>query len=337
MAGSAIKTKNAPLRCHNETFIPDFYLRVTFENRTMSCQSRMSVLVNGTSPGPTIHLMPGKTSWVRVCNDMDIYNTTMIMMALLLKGVRTDASWHWHGLSQRTATFSDGSPFSQWPLAPHRCFDYEIHPEVDDSGTCFYHSHVGFLAMTTAGPLIVEDAEKPPYKYSEEKIVFLQDYYNKTDSVIEHGLTATPFMWSGETNAVLVNGAGVAIGEMAGKNGCEMPVIDVEPGKTYRLRFVGALAISMVSFGIEGHEEMEVIAVDGHYTKAHHTPYMQISPGQRFDALLHTKDSPELVGNPEFIIQLTTNDRPSTYTGFGILRYSNASQSINTFPAVSPL
>jgi L-ascorbate oxidase len=66
------------LHKHDGSFVPDFYLSVTYENHTVACQHRMSVLVNGTSPGPTIHLTPGKTSWVRVCNDMDMYNTTMV-------------------------------------------------------------------------------------------------------------------------------------------------------------------------------------------------------------------------------------------------------------------
>ncbi|KAF9696447.1 hypothetical protein EKO04_005710 [Ascochyta lentis] len=309
------------LHDHDGSFTPDFYLRVTYENHTVACQHRMSVLVNGTSPGPPLRLPPGKTSWVRVCNDMDTYNTTM----------------HWHGLSQRTAPFSDGSPVSQWPIAPHQCFDYEIHPDFNDSGTYFYHSHVGFQAISAAGPLIIEDFGLPPYEYDEERIVFLQDYYNKTDDAIEQGLVATPFVWSGEVNAVLVNGVGVAIGETAGEGGCELPVIDVEPGKTYRLRFVGALAISMVSFGIEGHAKMHVIGADGKYTKRHRVKHMQVTSGQRFDVLLQTKTVEKLDGKTDWTIQFETKDRPKVYTGFGVLRYSNAAPSITSAPSVAPL
>jgi hypothetical protein len=66
------------LHKHDGSFHPEFYLSVTYENHTVACQHRMSVLVNGTSPGPTLRLTPGKTSWVRVCNNMDTYNTTMV-------------------------------------------------------------------------------------------------------------------------------------------------------------------------------------------------------------------------------------------------------------------
>lgn len=71
-------TNATRLHCHDATFTPDFYLSITYENYNVACQQRMSVLVNGTSPGPTLRLAPGKTSWVRVCNDMDAYNTTIV-------------------------------------------------------------------------------------------------------------------------------------------------------------------------------------------------------------------------------------------------------------------
>ena len=38
--------------------------------------------------------------------------------------------------------------------------------------------------------------------------------------------------------------------------------IDVEPGKTYRLRFIGSTALSFVSLAIEGHD-LQVIEADG--------------------------------------------------------------------------
>jgi hypothetical protein len=66
------------LHTHDGGFTPDFYLSVTYENHTVACQHRMSALVNGTSPGPPLRLPPGKTSWVRVCNDMEEFNTTMV-------------------------------------------------------------------------------------------------------------------------------------------------------------------------------------------------------------------------------------------------------------------
>lgn len=311
-------------RQHGADFHPDIVLRASYQNISVGCMSRASVVINGTSPGPGLRLRPGKTSWIRVYNDMDSFNLTM----------------HWHGLSQRVAPFSDGTPtVSQWPIPPLHFFDYEVHPLNTESGTYFYHSHVGFQAVSAAGPLVVEDSGRPPYEYDDERFVFLTDYFNKTDTVIEEGLVATPFTWSGETNAVLINGVGVSIGAMAGIGQCRLPVIDVEPGKIYRLRFVSSTAISMTQIGIVGHDNFTIISADGSYTRPHTVPqkYMQISPGQRFDVLFQTKTSHELGAQTDFLIQFETKDRPSVYRGYGVLRYFQNVTQITKAPSSPPL
>ncbi|TQN67917.1 Multicopper oxidase aurL2 [Colletotrichum shisoi] len=309
-------------KAHGHSFVPDHVLRLTYENVSIACQTRPSALINGTLLGPTLRLKPGQRSWIRVYNDMKDHNATI----------------HWHGLSMRMAPFSDGSPSAtQWPIPPYCFFDYEVYPLQSESGTYFYHSHVGFQAMTASGPLIIEDVAEPPYAYDEERIVFLTDYFNKTDSRIEKDLVATPFTWTGETSAVLINGVGVAVGETAGNGTCELPVIDVEPGKTYRMRFIGATALSMVQMSIVGHDNFTIIEADGHYTKPHTETFMQLSSGQRFDAIFKAKTEEELNGTTDYLIQLETKDRPQVYHGYGVLRYSKAEPQITTAPAAPPV
>jgi L-ascorbate oxidase len=307
---------------HDATFVPDHILRVSYSSIPIACQTRESVLVNGTSPGPELRLAPGKTSWIRVYNDMTDYNFTM----------------HWHGLSQRTAIFSDGTPqASQWPIAPLHFFDYEVHSEPDDAGSYFYHSHVGFQAGSAYGPLIVEDDGPPPYAYDVERIVQFADYFNRSDTSIEAGLTASSFVWSGETNAVLLNGVGVAIGEEAGSGECRLPTINVEAGKTYRWRFIGSTALSMVQFGIVDHANLTIVAADGRYTKPYAESFIQVASGQRFDVIFKAKSEEELNGQTEFVIQYETKDRPAVYRGYATLQYSSAKPTITTGPVSPPI
>lgn len=190
---------------------------------------------------------------------------------------------------------------------------------------------------TASGPLIVEDIGEPPYAYDEELVVLVGDYFNKTDTEIENGLVANPFVWSGETNAVLINGVGVAIGEEAGSGDCSLPVLNVEPGKTYRMRFIGATALSLVQLSIEEHDSFTIISADGHYTKPHGENFMQISSGQRFEVLFSTKSQEELNGKTDFLIQFETRDRPTVYTGYGVLRYSGGEPTIVKGPSSPPL
>ncbi|SMQ52027.1 unnamed protein product [Zymoseptoria tritici ST99CH_1A5] len=307
---------------HDQNFVPDFVLRVSLETIDIACQSRLSVVVNGTSPGPPIYLQPGKTTWVRVYNDMEELNTTM----------------HWHGLSQALSPFADGTPsVSQWPIPPKNYFDYELHPLLSESGTYFYHSHVGFQASTSNGPLIVLDKGNPPYQYDEERIVHITDHFKKNDSSIEQGLIATNFTWSGETSAVLINGVGISINSTAGTGTCGMPIIEVEHCKTYRFRFIGATALSLVQFAIVDHPNFTIIEADGAYTQPYDIDHMQLASGQRFDALFTTKTPEEVNGQTDFLIQFETKDRPAVFRGYAILRYNNAPPQITAPPDTAPI
>lgn len=92
LLGSALAGRVAE---HGQSFHPDYVLRITEETVPIACQLRKSVLVNGTSPGPEIRLKPGSTTWIRVYNDMDALNTTMVRR---LAFCRPDCSMLMHGL-----------------------------------------------------------------------------------------------------------------------------------------------------------------------------------------------------------------------------------------------
>lgn len=182
----------------------------------------------------------------------------------------------------------------------------------------------------------MESSTPSPYKYDEEHIITLSDFFNKTDTEIETGLTSSNFTWSGETTAVLVNGQGRLATNATGS--CKLGAIDIKPGKTYRLRFIGATALSFVWLGIESHD-MSIIEADGHYTKPVDTNFLQISTGQRYSVLLKAKTEDELkaAGKRQFYIQLTTLERPTVLTTFAVLKYPGASGDLTTVPSKPPL
>lgn len=246
-------------------------------------------------------------------------------------------------MSQRAAPFSDGTPLiSQWPIAPGEYFDYEVHPEVGDAGTYFYHSHVGFQAITAHGPLIVEDADDKPYNYDGDISIVAADYYRKLDTDIEAGLLANPFVWSGEPDALLLNGHSGNVSFSHGfDDSCKPAIITVEPGKTYRVRFTGGTAISFVLLAIEGHSNLTIIEADGEYTKPASTDHIQIASGQRFSALLTTKTQEELdnEGKSSYWIRYENRDRPTNISGYALLQYqytSNGTPAKGKLPAHLP-
>ena len=65
---------------HDDTFTPHVILRATARSVSQACINRVSALVNGTSPGPEIRLKEGRTTWIRVYNDMNDRNLTMVCL-----------------------------------------------------------------------------------------------------------------------------------------------------------------------------------------------------------------------------------------------------------------
>ncbi|KAK2596609.1 hypothetical protein QQS21_006285 [Conoideocrella luteorostrata] len=316
------------LHVHNSTFQPDYVLRVTIEDVAIACRWRTTVVVNGTTPGPAITLYENQTTWIRVYNDMHKENLTM----------------HWHGLTQAVAPFSDGTPIaSQWPIAPKHFFDYEVHPDIGEAGTYFYHSHVGFQAVSAAGALIIEERHsEPPYSYDEERLVLLTELYNKTDDQIIHGITQplSTYIWSGYPEAIMVNGKSFAALN-ATESGTQPPfstppanrpdpdchpeVFHVKPGKTYRFRAIGGTALALILMGFEGHENLQVMAADGRYSELVSTDRIEVNSGQRFDFLLKTKSKEEIrrLGKKRFWVQLETRLQPLVTTSYAVLQYDD--------------
>ncbi|KAI1350407.1 L-ascorbate oxidase [Xylaria sp. FL0043] len=306
----------ASLAVHDDLWQPEYAIYATWEDITVNCEHRRSVVLNGTFPAPTLYLKEGQTTWIRAYNNLPDVNLTI----------------HWHGLTMRTAPFSDGSPqVSQWPIAPGEYFDYEIHPEIGDAGTYFYHSHIGFQAMTAHGVLLVEDADPPPYQWDADVPVVLGDFYSKSDREIETDLTSTPFKWPGEPDSLIFNDrSGTASFDDAPDDSCKPYIITVDPGKTYRFRFIGGATISFIQAGIEDHTNLTIISADGYYTKPAQVDHIQIGGGQRFDALITMKSEDELAaeGRYQYWIRYETRGRSPGLQGYALLQYTyNSSNS----------
>lgn len=71
----ALPTFATRLVKHDESFVPDVVLRLSLATINLNCQPRLSVLINGTYPGPPLYLEPDTTTWVRVYNDADVNST----------------------------------------------------------------------------------------------------------------------------------------------------------------------------------------------------------------------------------------------------------------------
>lgn len=233
-------------------------------------------------------------------------------------------------MTQSTSPFSDGTPLaSQWPIPPGHFFDYELHPDDWEAGTYFYHSHVGFQAITAHGALIVKDAGSSPYSYDDELIIDIGDFYPDDDNDIESMLTASPQQWPGDPVALLINGqSGTAptVQITTPDKSCQPAIINVKAGSTYRVRTIGGTAISLVTFAISEHTSLDIIATDSFYVEKYNTDHIQIQTGQRFDFLLQAKSQAEIdaLGTNQFWIQFETRESDSVQRAYAILNYETS-------------
>ena len=173
--------------------------------------------------------------------------------------------------------------------------------------------------------MIVKDPEQPPYQYDEDRLVFLQEYWNQTDGEIISGVLANPLNWPGQPNGWLINGKSISNYNAVNPSTKGLAVIDVEPHKTYRFRFVAATSLSVAIFAFENHTNFKIVQADGSYTKRLNVELFQIGSGQRYDALFETKSCDELrqLGKLDFYVQLETRERDPVVTNYAVLRYSN--------------
>lgn len=239
---------------------------------------------------------------------------------------------------------------SQWPIPPQHFFDYELSIPNDTAGTYFYHSHIGFQAVSASSALIVEERSGSdlPYQYDDERTIVLQELFNYTDAQVEDRITADPIIAFDEANGYLINGDTISNFGVTDNSTAKLHVIDVEPGKTYRIRFIGATALSLASFAFEEHSELDIIEADGSYTKALPTYVMQIGGGERYSILLNTKSCDELKqsGKLDYYLQIESRERTYSITSYALLRYKNTCSisensasrlSISSYPTQKPI
>lgn len=175
----------------------------------------------------------------------------------------------------------------------------------------------------------MKDAAPLPYVYDDDVLLQIGDFYLLDDLTIESQLTGIPWIWPGDPTALQINGQSgtgpTAQNTQTSDESCLPYVINVLPATTYRVRTIGATAISLVLFGIEDHDSLTIIETDNSYVYPVQTAYMQVDSGQRFSFLLRTKSVVELEALDKFSfwIQFETRSGEHTVCAWAILNYVN--------------
>ena len=267
------------------------------------------ITVNDLMPGPTLIVTEGQKVVV------DVHNW------LTSKGVTI----HMHGVHQQGTPWMDGVGFlSQAPITPRSMFRYTF--TANPAGTHWYHSHVGTQRVDGCfGAFIVRekidtreeiwrkigDFEDFPELHTITLLDFLRENsfgaYVKVKSILpfysEKQLENVPWQtdkftpnmrtsdgsklgpmpyWSG-----LINGRG----RYDSTTYSLLSSFNVDSGKAYRFRVIGAQALYSYKLEVVGHK-LNVMASDGHLLVPLEVDYLIVHAGERYDFILTADQSP---------------------------------------------
>ncbi|KAJ1963460.1 ferroxidase fet3 [Dipsacomyces acuminosporus] len=275
-------------------------------NRGLDIPAKRGITVNGKFPIPPVEAAIGDTLILNVRNSLDV-----------------PTSLHAHGILQQGTNYYDGvSMTTECGIAPGANFTYRI--PLKQAGTYWIHGHHHEqLFEGLRIPLVVRNIVEP-YRYDAEYSLAGEDWWPVTlsefmDSV-QHKL-AIPFS---PPPRLLVNGYPAN----------QTKQLDFEPGKTYRIRLTSMLSLAHYEFAIDDHD-LQIIEVDGVYTKPKTVKVVRLASGQRVSVLVKAKRNPaynyryHLTMMGEFL-PVIPGVLPATYDG--IVKYCDNGQ---LFPTTS--
>lgn len=226
-----------------------------------------AILVNNSYPGPVMEATEGDFVCVTVMNNL--MGESIVI--------------HWHGQHMKGFPAFDGVyGVTQSGIPPQGGqFTYRW---VASVGTHFYHAHYQALQADRGlkGPIVVH-GKNDPHKllYQEEKIVTLSDEW-ATPGVCLRAEGAQPGNpVCAEIDKATWNGVW---GD--GSSDYPWPMVTVEQGKCYRLRFIGMMGQTQnFQISIAGHN-MTLIALDGADVQPIKLSQINLHAGERADVVV---------------------------------------------------
>ncbi|XP_022857075.1 laccase-7-like [Olea europaea var. sylvestris] len=278
------------------------------------CKTQVITAVNGSLPGPSLHVREGDTLVVHVFN-LSPYNLTI----------------HWHGVFQLLSGWADGPEFAtQCPIRPGHSYTYRFNITRQE-GTLWWHAHVQWLRATVYGALIIRPGAGRSYPFPKphkEVPILLGEWWNANVIDVENEALATGNA-PNVSDAYTINGRTGDLYPCSSNTGTYR--LNVERGKTYLLRIINAALNNQLFFKIADHK-MTVVAVDAAYTNPYVTDVVVTGPGQTTDVLLETDQPPALyymAANPYASAAGVPFDNTTTT---GIIVYNGATQSTPKMP-----
>ncbi|KAJ4955406.1 hypothetical protein NE237_012189 [Protea cynaroides] len=276
--------------------------------------------INGNFPGPILNATTNWNVVVNVKNQLD--------EPLLLT---------WNGIQQRKNSWQDGVSGTNCPIPVGWNWTYQFQVK-DQIGSFFYFPSLNFQrAAGGFGGIIINNRVVIPVPFGTpdgDITIFISDWYTKSHKElrknVEDGIDL------GVPDGVLINGFGpYRYNDSLVPDGIAFGTINVEPGKTYRLRVHNVGISTSLNFRIQSHNLL-LVETEGSYTVQQNYSNMDIHIGQSYSFLVTMDQNASsdyyIVASPRFVGSSAAWD---SATGVAILHYSN-SQALASGPLPDP-
>ncbi|KAJ3332451.1 hypothetical protein HDU76_000214 [Blyttiomyces sp. JEL0837] len=316
------KTTTTPVPT-NKAPTKSFTLNIAYSTQAPDGYSQRMMLANGQIDYP-IEVTKGDNVAITVNNGLDV-----------------PTSLHWHGLFQKATPWYDGAAnVTQCPIQPNSSLTYTFSTD-GQVGTYWWHAHLmGQYVDGLRGPFIIKDPQGPYNTlYDEDLTMTLTDFHhNSSASLLTYYTAPNQGNFEPVPESGLINGKGRYNCTFAPRtskcvDNAPLEVVNVVPGKRYRIRLINTSAMSSFTFSIDNHN-FTVIESDGVDTVAVNATQLKIMTSQRYSIIVNAD---QLVDNywiradldtgaPSIDPTTTTQETPETLNPYTLY------ELVNTYP-----
>ncbi|CAH8334442.1 unnamed protein product [Eruca vesicaria subsp. sativa] len=256
---------------------------------------QQGILIDGKFPGPDIHSVTNDNLVINVFNNLD--------EPFLLS---------WNGVQQRRNSYVDGVYGTTCPIPPGKNYTYMLQVK-DQIGSFYYFPSLAFhKAAGGFGGIRILSRPRIPVPFPDpagDYTVLIGDWYKSNHTNLKAKLD------SGRKlplpDGILINGRGTGA------------TLNVEQGKTYRLRISNVGLQHSLNFRIQNHK-MKVVEVEGTHTLQTTFSSLDVHVGQSYSVLV-TADQPA----HDYYVVVSSRFTSTVLTTTGVLRYSGSSGGVS--------
>eukprot|EP00252_Welwitschia_mirabilis_P001632 TRINITY_DN11536_c0_g1_i2.p1 TRINITY_DN11536_c0_g1~~TRINITY_DN11536_c0_g1_i2.p1 ORF type:complete len:568 (+),score=91.78 TRINITY_DN11536_c0_g1_i2:33-1706(+) len=269
--------------------------------------SQKVIAINGQFPGPIMNLTTNYNAVVNVMNNLD-----------------EPLLFTWNGIQMRKNSWQDGVTGTNCPIPPGWNWTYNFQVK-DQIGSFFYFPSLDMQRASGGfGGIIVNNRPVIPIPFGQpdgDITIYIGDWYKRNHHDLREALDSGKEL--GIPDGVLINGKGPFRYNASVPLGINYTRIDVQPGKTYRLRVHHVGILTPLNFRIQNHNLL-LVETEGSYTSQQNYTNLDIHVGQSYSFLVTMDQNAStdyyIVASPRFVNTTVWVN----VTGVAILHYSNS-------------